>query len=159
MQVLQSLPALPIRPTKLSTSRKSRIASLESRVNTHEFSFRAGVEVAEIAQTKGLEFDYVILLGIDEDSFLEDVDLSRHLLHIGLTRAAHQVRLVSWGRPANILPEDVKRISSITQIRHQHLQEAIHLSILLEQLNVRIRNGLPGRKNDEYSCNRESRGH
>ena len=82
-----------------------------NRVNTHEFSFRAGVEVAEIAQTKGLEFDYVILLGIDEDSFPEDVDLSRHLLHIGLTRAAHQAWLVSWGRPAAILPDDVKRIS------------------------------------------------
>jgi len=77
------------------------------RVREQDFSFGPGIEVTDIAQTKGLEFDYVILLQVDKDSF-PPVDASRHLLHVGVTRAAHQVWMFSWGAPSPLLPDDLQ---------------------------------------------------
>jgi DNA helicase-2/ATP-dependent DNA helicase PcrA len=73
------------------------------RVRDHEFSFGPGIEVTDIAQTKGLEFDYVVLLNCDEDTFPE-TEACRHLLHVGMTRAAHQLWLFSWRKPSPLLP-------------------------------------------------------
>jgi DNA helicase-2/ATP-dependent DNA helicase PcrA len=73
------------------------------RIRHHEFAFRPGVEVTEIRQVKGLEYDYVVLVDVNEPSFSGD-DESRHLLHIGATRAAHQLWLVSTGRPSPLIP-------------------------------------------------------
>jgi superfamily I DNA/RNA helicase len=61
-----------------------------SRVRDQDFSFRPGVEVTDIRQVKGLEFDYVILVDVTASQYPVD-DESRHLLHIGATRAAHQL--------------------------------------------------------------------
>lgn len=77
------------------------------RVRNHDFSFEAGVEVTDIAHTKGLEFDYVVILACDQSTFPLEMDSSRHLLHIGLTRAAHQAWLISWGPPSALLPESL----------------------------------------------------
>jgi DNA helicase-2/ATP-dependent DNA helicase PcrA len=71
------------------------------RVRHYEFSFRPGVEVTEIRQVKGLEFDYVVLVDVNASGYGTDAE-SRHLLHIGATRAAHQLWLVSSG-PASLL--------------------------------------------------------
>jgi DNA helicase-2/ATP-dependent DNA helicase PcrA len=73
------------------------------RIRHYEFAFRPGVEVTEIRQVKGLEYDYVVLVDVNEPSFSGD-DESRHLLHIGATRAAHQLWLVSTGRPSPLIP-------------------------------------------------------
>ncbi len=80
------------------------------RVRDHDFSFGPGVEVTDIAHTKGLEFDYVIVLNADKDTF-PDTDASRHLLHVGLTRAAHQVWLLSWRPVTPLLPPDLAAIT------------------------------------------------
>ncbi len=74
------------------------------RVTGAEFTFEPGVEVAEIRQTKGLEFDYVLLLDVDEDTF-GTTESARRLLHVGVTRAAHQVWCLSVGRPSALLPD------------------------------------------------------
>ncbi len=55
-----------------------------------EFSFAPGIDVTTIAKVKGLEYDYVVLVEVTEAMFPEAL-VSRHLLHIGATRAAHQL--------------------------------------------------------------------
>lgn len=73
-------------------------------VAEQDFSFRPGVEVTDVTQVKGLEFDYVVLLDVDAASY-PATDGARHLLHIGTTRAAHQLWLVTTGTPSPLLPE------------------------------------------------------
>lgn len=77
------------------------------RVRHFEFAFRPGVEVTEIRQVKGLEYDYVVLLDVNASSYPTD-DESRHLLHIGATRAAHQLWLVSSGPPSLLIPAELR---------------------------------------------------
>jgi DNA helicase-2/ATP-dependent DNA helicase PcrA len=57
-----------------------------------------GVEVTDVRQVKGLGFDYVVMLDANSTSYGRD-DESRHLFHIGVTRAAH-LRLVATGTPS-----------------------------------------------------------
>jgi len=74
------------------------------RVSEQNFSFLPGIEVTEVSQVKGLEYDYVVLLDADDASYPEDA-ASRYLLHIGATRAAHQLWLVACRNPSRLLPE------------------------------------------------------
>jgi DNA helicase-2/ATP-dependent DNA helicase PcrA len=74
-----------------------------SRVRDQDFCFRPGVEVTDIRQVKGLEFDYVILVDVTASQYPAD-DESRHLLHIGATRAAHQLWIIATGTPSPLLP-------------------------------------------------------
>jgi DNA helicase II / ATP-dependent DNA helicase PcrA len=55
---------------------------------------------------KGLEFDYVVLVEVNEGSYPAE-DESRHLLHIGATRAAHQLWIVTAGKPSVLLPAEL----------------------------------------------------
>ena len=73
-------------------------------IQNQEFPFTPGIEVTEIAQTKGLEFDYVILTDVDASTYGID-NVSRHLLYVGVTRAAHQLWLLHTRRPSALLPE------------------------------------------------------
>ena len=82
--------------------KKAEIPRL-SLVVEQDFSFRPGVEVTEVRQVKGLEFDYVVLVECNEDSYPLN-DEARHLLHVGMTRAAHQLWLVTTGRPSPLIP-------------------------------------------------------
>jgi DNA helicase II / ATP-dependent DNA helicase PcrA len=72
-------------------------------VANQEFSFRAGIEVTDVTQVKGLEFDYVILLDVSTANYPETLE-SRHLLYIAATRAAHQLWITSVGPASSILP-------------------------------------------------------
>jgi DNA helicase-2/ATP-dependent DNA helicase PcrA len=72
------------------------------RVRAYDFAFRPGIEVTEIRQVKGLEYDYVVLVDVNASSYPTD-DESRHLLHIGATRAAHQLWVVSTGKPSRLI--------------------------------------------------------
>ena len=82
--------------------KKSEIPRL-SLVLDQDFSFAPGVEVTEIRQVKGLEFDYVILADVNKDTYPDDEE-SRHLLHIGATRGAHQLWIFVTKTPSEILP-------------------------------------------------------
>ncbi len=75
-----------------------------SLVAEQDFSFAPGVEVTDIRSSKGLEFDYVVLVGVDQDTF-PNQDEKRHLLHVGATRAAHQLWIVSTGQPSPLVPQ------------------------------------------------------
>jgi DNA helicase-2/ATP-dependent DNA helicase PcrA len=77
------------------------------RVAEQDFSFKAGVDVTDVRQVKGLEFDYVVIVECSESSYPDD-DEARHLLHIAATRAAHQLWLFAVGRISPLIPQDLK---------------------------------------------------
>jgi DNA helicase-2/ATP-dependent DNA helicase PcrA len=83
--------------------KKSEIPRLNFVVE-EDFSFVPGVEVTDVRQVKGLEFDYVVLVEVNAESY-PDNEESRHLLHVGATRAAHQLWIFSTGKPSPILPD------------------------------------------------------
>ncbi len=72
------------------------------RVEDQEFTFAPGIEVTEIEQVKGLEFDYVILVDVDDIHF-PNTATSKRRLHVGATRAIHQLWLTSVGTPSPLL--------------------------------------------------------
>lgn len=76
------------------------------RITDQDFPFKPGIDVTDVRQVKGLEFDYVVLVEVNEGSYPND-DESRHLLHIGATRAAHQLWVLCTGKPSPILPQDL----------------------------------------------------
>jgi DNA helicase-2/ATP-dependent DNA helicase PcrA len=74
------------------------------RVENYDFAFKPGVEVTEIAQVKGLEYDYVILVDVNAQTY-PDNDEARYQLHVGATRAAHQLWVISTGKPSPLIPD------------------------------------------------------
>ncbi|MBM4281016.1 MAG: DNA helicase UvrD [Deltaproteobacteria bacterium] len=69
-----------------------------------EFSFAPGVDVTTVGKVKGLEYDYVVLVEVTEAMYPDQV-AARHLLHIGATRAAHQLWVTtSLEQPSPLLP-------------------------------------------------------
>ncbi|MGF1465742.1 MAG: HelD family protein [Sandaracinaceae bacterium] len=74
------------------------------RIARQDFPFRPGIDVTDVRQVKGLEFDYVVLLEVGGASFPAD-DEARHLLHIAATRAAHQLWVLAVGEPSPLLPQ------------------------------------------------------
>ncbi|HEY0482545.1 MAG TPA: ATP-binding domain-containing protein [Kofleriaceae bacterium] len=82
--------------------RRAEVPALR-RVRRDEFNFQPGVDVTDIAQVKGLEFDYVVMVDVNAASY-PDQHWARHMLHIGVTRAAHQLWLVSTGEPSVLIP-------------------------------------------------------
>jgi DNA helicase II / ATP-dependent DNA helicase PcrA len=68
-------------------------------VDHQNFTFAPGIEVTEVEQVKGLEFDYVVLVEASATSY-PDTAATRRRLHVGATRAVHQLWLTSVGTPA-----------------------------------------------------------
>jgi DNA helicase-2/ATP-dependent DNA helicase PcrA len=83
--------------------------SAEGDVADDEFSFAPGIDVTTIAKVKGLEYDYVVLVEVTEAMY-PDHTAARHLLHIGATRAAHQLWVTtSIDAPSPLLPPSLIR--------------------------------------------------
>ncbi len=82
--------------------KRAEVPSLR-RIRRDEFNFQPGVDVTDVAHVKGLEFDYVVMVDVNAASY-PDVHWARHLLHIGVTRAAHQLWLVSTGEVSPLVP-------------------------------------------------------
>jgi DNA helicase-2/ATP-dependent DNA helicase PcrA len=76
-------------------------------VRRQDFRFAPGVEVTEIEQVKGLEFDYVILVGVN-DAHYADEPMARRLLHVGATRAVHQLWVTCSETPSPIVEQAVR---------------------------------------------------
>jgi DNA helicase-2/ATP-dependent DNA helicase PcrA len=72
------------------------------QVENQDFTFAPGVEVTEIEQVKGLEFDYVVLVEVSDERF-PDTPRARRLLHVGATRAVHQLWVTSVGTPSALV--------------------------------------------------------
>ena len=73
------------------------------RIRRDEFNFQAGIDVTDVAQVKGLEFDYVVMVDVNASSY-PAVSWARHLLHIGVTRAAHQLWMITTAEPSPLIP-------------------------------------------------------
>ena len=86
--------------------RQAEISNLR-RIAEQDFPFKAGIDVTDPRQVKGLEFDYVILVEVNQSTYPVD-DESRHLLHIGATRAAHQLWILTTGKPSELLPRSLR---------------------------------------------------
>jgi DNA helicase-2/ATP-dependent DNA helicase PcrA len=86
--------------------RRAEVPALR-RVRRDEFNFQPGVDVTDVAQVKGLEFDYVVMVDVNATSY-PDVPWARHMLHIGVTRAAHQLWLVSTTEPSALVPQALR---------------------------------------------------
>ena len=74
------------------------------RVIQQNFSFSPGVEITEVDQVKGLEFDYIVLVEVSANAY-PDNPLARRLLHVGATRAVHQLWLTAVGAPSPLLKD------------------------------------------------------
>ena len=68
-----------------------------------EFTFEAGIDVTDLDNVKGLEFDYVLLPQVDDSAYPLH-DEARRRLHVAVTRAVWQLWLISGGNRSKILP-------------------------------------------------------
>ena len=69
-----------------------------------EFTFEAGIDVTDLDNVKGLEFDYVLVPQVDDSCYPLN-DEARRRLHVAVTRAVWQLWLVSGGNRSKLLPE------------------------------------------------------
>ncbi|MFN3202914.1 MAG: 3'-5' exonuclease [Bradymonadia bacterium] len=77
------------------------------RIHKQNFDFSAGIDVTDVFQIKGLEYDYIVLLEVTEEQYPNTTE-SRHLLHVAATRAAHQLWLLASGVPSSLLPDEMR---------------------------------------------------
>jgi ATP-dependent DNA helicase UvrD/PcrA len=67
-----------------------------------DFSFEPGVDVTDVESIKGLEFDYVILPDATARAWPQ-TDEARRKLHVAITRASHQLWVISSGVRSRLL--------------------------------------------------------
>jgi DNA helicase-2/ATP-dependent DNA helicase PcrA len=72
------------------------------RVAQQDFTWEPGFDVTDVRQTKGLEFDEVILLETTASSYPDSAQ-ARHTLYVGATRAAHQLWCVASEKPSPVV--------------------------------------------------------
>jgi DNA helicase-2/ATP-dependent DNA helicase PcrA len=72
------------------------------RVAKQDFSWEPGVDVTDVRQTKGLEFDEVVLLETTAASFPETAQ-ARHALYVAATRASHQLWCVASDQASKLV--------------------------------------------------------
>ncbi|HEY4183615.1 MAG TPA: 3'-5' exonuclease [Polyangia bacterium] len=76
-------------------------------VADQDFAFTPGIDVTDVRQTKGLEFDIVILLEVTDAGYPVSSD-ARRLLHVAMTRAAHQLWVTYTGTASSLLPDSLR---------------------------------------------------
>lgn len=79
------------------------------RVRKQDFTWERGFDVTDVRQTKGLEFDEVILLETTQASY-PDTPQARHGLYVGATRAAHQLWCIASEPPSKLVVEGLARM-------------------------------------------------
>ena len=75
------------------------------RVAQQDFTWEPGVDVTDVRQTKGLEFDEVILLDTTATSYPASSPHARHALYVASTRAAHQLWCVASEEASKLVTE------------------------------------------------------
>ena len=71
-------------------------------IEDQTFTFTPGIDVVDVGQVKGLEFDYVILVDVSAAAY-PNRDYPRRLLHVAATRAIHHLWITHVGRASPIL--------------------------------------------------------
>jgi len=81
----------------------------EARLVLHgDFSFDPGIDVTDVDNAKGLEFDYVVVPDASVEAY-PMTDDARRRLHVAVTRTSHQLWLVSGGTPSPLLGDPTAR--------------------------------------------------
>ena len=80
------------------------------RVAKQDFTWEPGFDVTDVRQTKGLEFDEVILIETSAASY-PDTPQARHALYVGATRAAHQLWCVASETPSRVISSAIAAIA------------------------------------------------
>ena len=83
------------------------------RVAKQDFSWEAGVDVTDVRQTKGLEFDEVVLVDTNAASY-PDAANTRHALYVGATRASHQLWCIASDTPSVLVEEGIKAAHTLS---------------------------------------------
>jgi len=83
------------------------------RVIDEGFSFQPGVEIVEVSQVKGLEFDYVVIIEASANAY-PDTPNARRLLHVASTRAIHQLWITSVATVSPIVREALGHVAGDT---------------------------------------------
>ena len=73
-------------------------------VDDQNFAFAPGIDVVDVDQVKGLEFDYVVIIEANAFAY-PDTPHHQRLLHVAATRAVHQLWVTCVGTPSPLLPE------------------------------------------------------
>jgi DNA helicase-2/ATP-dependent DNA helicase PcrA len=81
------------------------------RIAQQDFNWEAGVDVTDVRQTKGLEFDEVILLDTTATSYPASPQ-ARHALYVAATRAAHQLWCVASDAPSTLVTTSLAETES-----------------------------------------------
>ena len=71
-------------------------------VERGEFPFTPGLDVTDVDSVKGLEWDYVVVADASAVNW-PGTDEGRRKLHVAVTRASHQLWLVSPGTPSPLI--------------------------------------------------------
>ena len=71
-------------------------------VERGEFPFTPGLDVTDVDSVKGLEWDYVVVADANAMNW-PGTDEGRRRLHVAVTRASHQLWLVSPGTPSPLI--------------------------------------------------------
>jgi DNA helicase-2/ATP-dependent DNA helicase PcrA len=75
----------------------------EARLVLHgEFSFEPGIDVTDVDNAKGLEFDYVVVPDGTAAAYPKS-DEARRRLHVAVTRASHQLWIVAGGAASPLI--------------------------------------------------------
>ena len=85
------------------------------RVAVQDFTWEPGFDVTDVRQTKGLEFDEVVLLETTATSY-PDNPPARHALYVGATRAAHQLWCVASETPSPMVTAALPAPSPALQV-------------------------------------------
>jgi DNA helicase-2/ATP-dependent DNA helicase PcrA len=72
------------------------------RVAKQDFAWEPGVDVTDVRQTKGLEFDEVVLVETTAASY-PVTPAARHALYVGATRASHQLWCLASEAPSELV--------------------------------------------------------
>jgi DNA helicase-2/ATP-dependent DNA helicase PcrA len=78
----------------------------ESRLVLHgDFTFEPGIDVTDVDNAKGLEFDYVVVPDATASAY-PMTPVARRRLHVAVTRASHQLWIVAGGSASPLLAAD-----------------------------------------------------
>ena len=78
-------------------------------VTDQNFAFAPGIDVVDVEQVKGLEFDYVVIIEANAFAY-PDTPHHQRLLHVAATRAVHQLWLTCVGTSSPLLPEVLRDV-------------------------------------------------
>jgi DNA helicase-2/ATP-dependent DNA helicase PcrA len=70
-------------------------------INQNSKAFGSGVIVVSATMSKGLEFDQVAIVSVDNKNYAEEID--KYLLYVACTRAMHKLTILYYGTKSDFL--------------------------------------------------------